>query len=547
MKHVQEELTFSRTGNFWIDNGLVALYEHLRNALDKQDRLEVLSGLTVNGFSLKLPITEATQLLQQTGEALEAKLVSETKNEGWYYESSSGKLKVYPKRDRRPHCKFFLGQITPAPDEKLLFGQAEPALQEQIQKFLKEHKQKLYGTKGNEYLPLSPMRIKIPIELDLTPGKKVCDLCRRSVKKLEELKQYQFPFLVTKGKLDTFYSHHKVSYQICSLCGLASVFALDSLLFSISGSKSKVGLFYQFYDVDLEGLLEWHKRVVEYLKPHQENPFRNFELQGYGTNYLKETLLGLLYELWEKVRGFSDEERRGLFTKRIYSFMAIGGRGTDFRGFFEYARLESAFEFFKELDKSLAVAFERIPEERRFGHTPNFRSIFSQFYTVRETARGPHDDTLVRERLAERLLNFEPIHDVIEMFLFEAQRSVWFLDEFVKFCAKEVDGMEASLLDLTQRLGGLIGAKASESEKKSVLYDIRNVKNLDEFLRTLNQIQFTFEKGGGIHVHRELLEALDESSWERYKSLVSIFAMNTYLAELYRKGKQQPKEGEGRE
>jgi len=133
------------------------------------------------------------------------------------------------------------------------------------------------------------------------------------------------------------------------------------------------------------------------------------------------------------------------------------------------------------------------------------------------------------------------------MFLFEAQRSVWFLDEFVKFCAKEVDGMEASLLDLTQRLGGLIGAKASESEKKSVLYDIRNVKNLDEFLRTLNQIQFTFEKGGGIHVHRELLEALDESSWERYKSLVSIFAMNTYLAELYRKGKQQPKEGEGRE
>lgn len=544
MKHAQEELTFSRTGNFWIDNGLVALFEYLRNFLDKQDRLEVLSGLSANGFSLKVPITKATQLLQQTKEALEAKLVSETKNEGWYYEPSSGELKIYSKRDRRPHSKFFLGQITPAPDKKLPFSQAEPALQQQIQKFLKAHKQKPYGTKGNEYIPLSPMRIKIPIKLDLTPGKKVCDLCGRSVKKLEELKQYQFPFLVTKGKLDTFYSHHKASYQICSLCSLTSIFTLDNLLFSIVGDT---GLLYLFYDADLAGLWEWRKRVVEYLKPHQENAFRNFELQGYGTNYLKETLLGLLYELWEKVRGFSDEERRGLFTKRIYSFMAIGGRGTDFRGFFEYARLESAFEFFKQLDESLAIAFERIPEERRFGHTPNFRSIFSQFYTVRETARGPRYDTLVREQLSERVLGFEPIHKIIEAFLFEAQRSVWFLDEFVRFYAKEVDGMEASLLDLTQRLGGLIGAKASGSEKKSVLYDIRNAKNLDEFLRTLNQIQFTFEKEGGIHVHRELLEALDESSWERYKSLVSIFAMNTYLAELYRKGKQQPKEGEHRE
>jgi len=541
---IEEKLEFRRTGSFWIDNGLVALYDYLRDLLDKQNRLDAISELSAEGFALKLPTSQAMQLLQQAKGALETKLVSETKNEGWYYESSSGELKVYPKRDRRPHCKFFLGQIPYAPDEKLLFGQAEPALQEQIQKFLKEHKQKLYGTKGNEYLPLSPMRIKIPIELDLTPGKKVCDLCGRSVKKLEELKQYHFPFLVTKGKLDTFYSHHKVSYQICSLCTLASVFALDNLLFNISRDT---GLFYLLYDPDLESLWRWRGQLVEYLKPHQENPFRNFELQGYRTNYLKETLLGLLYELWEKVRGFSDEKRRGLFTKRIYSFMAIGGRGTDFRGFFEYARLESAFEFFKQLDESLAVAFERIPEELRFGYTPNFRSIYSQFYTVRETAGGQRYDTLVRERLAERLLNFEPIHDIIEAFLFEVQRSVWFLDEFVRFCAKEVDGMEASLLDLTQKLGGLIGAKASESEKKSVLYDIRNAKNLDEFLRTLNHIQFTFEKEGGIHIHRELLEALDEGSWERYKSLVSIFAMNTYLAELYRKGKQQPKEGEGHE
>jgi len=93
-----------------------------------------------------------------------------------------------------------------------------------------------------------------------------------------------------------------------------------------------------------------------------------------------------------------------------------------------------------------------------------------------------------------------------------------------------VSNIAISLLKILRGFGYSLGTKAEEKKDMGLLYALRNAKKVEEFLKILNDIQFRLE----ITVPEKLLELgqgerIAGTPWLRVKTLLSIFAMNSYL------------------
>jgi len=75
-----------------------------------------------------------------------------------------------------------------------------------------------------------------------------------------------------------------------------------------------------------------------------------------------------------------------------------------------------------------------------------------------------------------------------------------------------------------------LGQTAHKENEMGLLYSLRNVRNIEEFCRVLNDVQFRLK----LTVPEALLEIepgekIKGSPWKRVKTLLSIYAMNAYL------------------
>ena len=96
--------------------------------------------------------------------------------------------------------------------------------------------------------------------------------------------------------------------------------------------------------------------------------------------------------------------------------------------------------------------------------------------------------------------------------------------------------MEEKYARILAGFGHELGRTCAEKEDMGILYSVRNAKNIDEFLKVLNDINFKLE----MQVNEELLkidgEKIMGQPWVRVKTLLSIYAMNSYLWEKKKKG-----------
>lgn len=86
--------------------------------------------------------------------------------------------------------------------------------------------------------------------------------------------------------------------------------------------------------------------------------------------------------------------------------------------------------------------------------------------------------------------------------------------------------MKAEMVEVCKSIGNRIGAYCREKDDKGILFSIRNAKNRTEFINVLAETQF---RTGVSYSETFFKDLPDDSEWEEYKSLVSIFAMNSFL------------------
>ncbi|OAG28546.1 hypothetical protein [Thermodesulfatator autotrophicus] len=462
------------TGNFWVDNGLVVLYRFFG-----EGEFEVEKIL----------------------EDLLERLVQETGNEGEYFDPENEEIKKYPKKNWLYPTNLFIKATPRAPKIKIA---------------------------GKSYFTHPPA---YELKLSFSCKEETCDLCGETAP-LTKAKMWNYPFVVEPGKFANFYPGLKRELRICPTCAVAGLAAYLGWLWCAQG-KDALHIF--CFHGDLADLERLQREVFDPLRLEEKG--RNVPLAFYGP-YLHETVFGLLLRLFSLVRRNSQEaeklspEARELLAQLLgaaekpavqplllYVVTGKPGQAFTMQSFKEFSRLAALYRLYKAF---LEILPPEHPQEI-------LESVFRQF----QKREGRGYNTIWRDKIAAAVLDFGDPLPFIEEFLYKGSEKrplVFKTLEVFEVYLKEVLNMDAQLLKVIRGFGYTLGSHAQKENEMGLLYTLRNAKNLDEFFRVLNDVQYRLS----LTIPEDILavesgELIKGSPWKRVKTLLSIYAMNAFL------------------
>ncbi|AEH51230.1 hypothetical protein [Pseudothermotoga thermarum] len=490
------KVDYTPTGNFWIDNGLVHL-------------------LIKKGPG----IYPANDLLRE----LRNDLLQPTGKMDQYYDQNTKQLVTYPK----------LGWIAPASH----FIKVNDTSSNKI------------SVAGKEYrtAPANP-------ELNLKYKSKIadCEICGTHGL-VVDTSMWIFPMVAAVDKFGNFYSGSKKGTLLCPRCAVAGVACYLSLLWVVQGRQT---LHIFLFHGDLKDLELLRKEVIDYLKL-SESKAGNVKLPFYG-DYPHETILALLLELFSHIgssKTLSDERRKILASIFGVETAAVGSKGSKLSLYCLSGSIEGTRQVFKARHLSNITQLHALYKLYEgwiaaLADSQNPKQALTQVFRQFTVSQKQREETIWREKIAWAILEFSDPLPYVEDYLFEGKlRSdnktplVWGTVNVIDYYCKEVLSMEEKLIKVLMGFGSNLGKQSAEKKDMSVLYALRNAKNVEEYLKVLNDAQFRFE----MMVPREIVELQEESKifntpWVRVKTLLSIYAMNSYLRTL--KGGNEGQGGE---
>ncbi|MEJ5299426.1 MAG: hypothetical protein WHS38_00370 [Thermodesulforhabdaceae bacterium] len=481
-KHQTVKIDLNRpTGNFWVDTGMVVLTRKLGEG-----------EYTVNDVLKWL----LDRLIQKTG------------NKGSYYDEKSNQLREYEKENWVYPINLFI-KVSGAPGKKVKI-------------------------EGKDY-PTQPPKFKLDLKLSKKPG--ICDLCGYEAP-LTDAKMWMFPFIVDPAKFGTFYSGAKRGLRLCAQCALSGLAGYFGWLWKAQGRDAFH--FFIFYS-EPEEMERLHREVLEPLRI-QGDKSGNFS-SAFSGAYLHETTLGMLLELFAHVRQSDRLSESG----RIYLASLLGatpshgspppitlyavtgepGQSFSMKALKEFSKLQLLYRLYENWTEVLL--------DKQIDFNPHQRII--QILRQFEAQQGNKRETLWRDKIAWAILEFSDPLPFIELFLFDVRAKdknprplVYGTLEIFGNYVQEVLNMDEQFQRILAGFGHSLGEAAHEHKEMGLLYALRNAKNPEEFYRVLNDVQFRLE----ITIPEALLriekgERISGVPWVRVKTLLSIYAMNTFL------------------
>lgn len=471
----------SPTGNFWVDTGIVVLVQ----------------GLGAGEH----PVDYVLQWLLH-------KLVQKTGNKGQYYDEANAELREYEKENWVYPTNLFI-KVSGTAGKKVKIG-------------------------GKDY-PTQPP--KFELKLDLGKKLEVCDLCGKEAP-LADAKMWVFPFVVDPNKFANFYSGAKRGLRLCARCALAGLAGYFGWLWKAQGRDA---FHFFIFHSELREMERLHREVLEPLRM-QGDKSGNFRLAFSGP-YIHETMLGLLLALFAHVRQsdqLSAEARHYLAALlgatqtdtppppiTLYAVMGQPGQAFNMKALREFTKLQSLYRLYERWMKVIG--------DKQIDSNPHQRivQILRQF----EAQQGNKRESLWRDRIAWALLEFGDPLPFVEQFLFEVRAREQnprpllggTIDVFNQY-VQEVLGMNEQFQRTLAGFGHRLGEAAQERNEMGLLFALRNAKNPEDFFRVLNDAQFRLE----VTIPEALLkiekgERIAGVPWMRVKTLLSIYAMNSYL------------------
>lgn len=481
------------TGNFWIDTGLVMLIQQFGEGEHP-----------VEGVREWL----LSQILQKSG------------NKGEYYDEATGQIREYEKENWVYPTNLFI-KVSGSGGKKIKLNNKD------------------YFTQ--------PPKFELKLELGKNPG--ICDLCGDTAL-LTNAKMWMYPFVVDPQKFGTFYPGTKRGLRLCARCALAGLAGYLGWLWKAQGRDALH--FFIFYSEPRE-MVRLHREVLQPLRV--EGGRGGTAPVAFSGPYLHETTFGLLLALFAHVREpdqLSEEGRRYLAALlgasesdvppppiALYAVTGTPGQAFNMQALREFSNLQSLYRLYERW-------VEIIAQREIDPNNPHRRvvQIFSQF----QAQQGQNRETIWRDKIAWAVLEFGDPLAFVEQFLFEARAKeenprplVRGTIDLLNYYLQEVLGMNEQFQRTLAGFGHSLGTASQEHNEMGLLYALRNAKNPEEFYRVLNDAQFRLE----VTIPEALLkiekgERIAGVPWVRVKTLLSIYAMNSYL----RKGSAQPGESQ---
>jgi hypothetical protein len=570
-------IIFQKTGNFWIDNGLVALRRVLLDIQESLNEEGQQYEVEFREVGLQISVVEGDPIviLNKAKDRAVDSYLTETQNSGWIFKDE--KFEIYQRTDFRMALKPFFTGKTPSTEGALCVPCDKGHLKKLVTsnyklKDTKESKkndkdtsiiiEKVYsivendktiekdftvptskpddvGKSGrfmadNEFVQFLDFAIQTVRDKNIklagkgfqntkpkyeigdsfsenffTSGKKRCYFSGELLKKVESVSGMDYPFLTGNSGELNFASNLTGKPQISAKYSFISLFSFLSLRYSLKDNNKH---YFVLYDSDLQKLSYFYTAIQTDLSNLRNSTYCNFKTEIVGTEYESEGLMNFLISMYEQLK---DELKYDeILTKSIFTFSNDGNIFRDVKEYTSLATLFKLFEVYREADL-LNYYFNFI------------RFFYRQF---KKNGRDEYD-TLFRDKLCRDILNFRSINNTVEGYLSEVKmkdgQGISFLDKLISIYIQNTQAnMKTEMVDLCKRVGNSIGRYCRESDDKGILFSIRNSRNRIDFLKVLSDSQFRTQLSYSEEFFKELP---DSPQWEEYKSLVSIFAMNSFL------------------
>jgi hypothetical protein len=538
-------IEIKKTGNFWVDNGIVALYKVLRR-IEQEEAINCKitinhDCLLIETISEDVSESDVYDKIIQTLEKARLRLTKEytkisDKNFRWYYDEKSGDFHLFPKSSYKHHLRETFFSAKPEYEGTLHLPNKEKEVLNKLpkkknmtedihKKFLQFQNanqevfdKKITAKERDEGFLNGPSKYTFGNVLSETVfkrGNKRCWFSSLEFQEMVDINGMYSPFFTSASGELNFASFLGKKPKISSLYAYISLFAPYNMSYSIS--KEGLKNYFVLYDSSLRSLSGFIGDIQKTLDQTQKADFCNFETSIIGTKYEKETLFNFLLSIYKQVRQqLGRDVRKEVFTKSVF---VLSNDGNIFRQVEEYSSLESLFQLFDS-----------------FAGAGDVKSYLDEFVRMvqhfNKKIKLNEYDTTWRNRLCGAILSFSSIIDIIERFLGEVKMreengGILYLDKILEiYIIKTQPNMKAEMVEVCKSLGNRIGRYCREKEDKGILFSIRNAKSRNEFLAVLSETQFRTEV---LYSEDFFKELPDNAQWEEYKSLVSIFAMNSFL------------------
>jgi len=554
------EIHFPKLNHFWMDAGLLGLYRIAHKEQFKESGVEI--NLNDSGVSFKGSEKDVQSFLQKTYNRLLKDYYNTSsqtqieKKEGFYYDTKKKQFIRFPKvkpmgiaglvkisgqsYKNKGVAKFVKSKVSQKNSQYPQLEEKYSFLQDSFEKFLADTK-----LKPGASLLLDGENVVSPsIHIDKLSGKSKgsCFMCGQETHSLNEIGGTIFPFITGSSGVLSFNSHGGCAEKVCWKCDFIGKFVPVTGFYSMSNETTHI---YFPYSASLEKMNDVFQSLeasnIVFKEPKLLKNFRG-NLKGFFPKPY-EQFFDFLYSLY-----------RIVLTKK----KSTEANDDDFE--LDYEKLtgitlnKAPLEFFIVITTSLgqtqmgkmiwayqdSIYIFRLLEcleKRRI----NLNVVM---YLLLDTKQKNENQTIMRNRICERILKKQSIIEFVEQHAFRINkserknvRSLYdFVMEYEKIIRVEGDGMDQDTIDVAVSIGKTVGKSlvAYEKEKnrkgkgKGDLFRLRKTRKPEDFLSEINRIQMRY----GALINSDLYNKGQnmQEKFPEFKQFCMIAALNTYNA-----------------
>jgi hypothetical protein len=469
----EQTLLLNRTGDFWIDMGIVAFWRQSAPALgDINFNGDLLS---VQNKDINLKLSDSSLIVSSS---------SKPNLENFLSDELARLRNDYWRKTRKgnwwwsPLANYFFSHL----------NKPEQLLSTPDQFILTQHGK---------------------WKLDL------CDFCGRDDVQTKAAGATENPFMVVPGRMSNFYSNLQGEIRICAYCALATRFSLNGLLFTMNFRDQRLLAFC----FEAGGLISLDRayHAISRLVVEKED-YRNFKCMP--TQYPMETFAGFLVRLEGELIKQQTPVDPFPEVNAVHIFSLVrAGKTTSVERYYSLPNLPRLFD---------------IARDCRWSSQDRTYNALGETMSKMFFKQGNKFNTIPRELFCLELFNLRSISSSLEDFLYQWMKEeaetlgVFYGINIYKlvqeFCIKFL-AMDPSVIRVTKSLGESVGNLAHEESQKSLLFSLRSCRNYEDVLAFFEQVLTRYiDKAGLFRELNSMLSALDQSNWKEYKSLISIYA-----------------------
>lgn len=355
-----------------------------------------------------------------------------------------------------------------------------------------------------------------------------CDFCGTSHLPIKPITGLNHPLMVTTPKYQNFSSNLKKSPKICPYCAISSHFTSAFVPYLLSGNNI---FFYAIPQLTglKEGIEFWNALTIN-VSGESFGDWSNFEKEPWRYNTAFSAFLALLTYVEKKLQKIRKEAQEDIEKKKEFpdffiemtneqlwklkckSWTVVYGDSLVPKVVTHYHSTPRLYKLMRDLrDNGLELKF--------FVSSFSYRPQGSKDYITR-----------YRDEIAKKVLNFQSVNQTIESFLNEvassgSDKTIWGLHHFLKIYNKEVMKMNEKDVNRAIYIGGKIGEYCRENRDMGLLYELRSCTNRTQFLEFLDRATFLVPD---LSVGKKFILKLTDEEWEDHKSLVGIYAHQSY-------------------